>query len=101
MESLQGPKEHWQHKQRKSYTSYERLLKLLSFPPISVLCKLFDTIVLAVLCYGAEVWRMIKSDEIAKIQFQFYKFILQVPTSAPTIALMAELDDSPYYHTSS
>ena len=28
MESLQGPKEHWRCKQNKSYTSYERLLKL-------------------------------------------------------------------------
>jgi len=93
MESLQGPKEHWQHKQRKSYTSYERLLKLLSFQPISVMCELFNTIVLPVLCYGAEIWGMIKSEEIEKIQFQFCKFILQVPTRAP--ALTAELGRFP------
>ena len=33
IESLQGPKEHWQCKQRKSYTSYERLL-IFKFPPV-------------------------------------------------------------------
>jgi len=39
-------------------------------------------------CYGAEVWGMVKSEEIEKVQFQF---ILQVPTRAPTAAVMAEL----------
>jgi len=55
------------------------------------MCKLFDTIVLPVLYYGAEVWGMVKSEEIEKIQFQFCKFILQVPTRAPTAAVMAGL----------
>ena len=35
MESLQGPKEHWQCKQSKSYTSYERLLKLSTSHAVS------------------------------------------------------------------
>ena len=71
------------------------------------MCKLFDTIVLPVLFYGAEVWGMVKSEEIEKVQFQF---ILQVPTKAPTAAVMAELGQFPlllhtqlkatkYYHT--
>ena len=47
-----------------------------------------DSKVLPVLCYGAEVWGMVKSEEIEKVQFQF---ILQVPTRAPTAAVMAEL----------
>jgi len=41
--------------------------------------------------HGAEVWRMVKSEEIEKIQFQFCKFILQVPIRTPTAAVMAEL----------
>jgi len=57
------------------------------------MCKLFDTIVLPVLCYGAEVRGMVKSEEIEKIQFQFCKCILQVPIRAPTAAVMAELPD--------
>ena len=66
--------------------------KSLSFhQSCSVMCKLFDTIVLPVLCYGAEVWGMVKSDEIEKIQFQFCKYIQQVPIRAPNAAVMAEL----------
>ena len=68
-----------------------KIAKTSIFPPLSVMCKLFDTIVLPVLYYGAEVWGMVKSEEIEKIQFQFCKFILQVPTRAPTAAVMAGL----------
>ena len=68
-----------------------KIAKTLSFPPVSVVCQLFDTIVLPVLCYGAEVWGLVKSEEIERVQFQFCKFILQVSTRAPTAAVMAEL----------
>jgi len=68
-----------------------KIAKTSIFPPLSVLCKLFDTIVLPVLCYGAEVWGMVKPEEIEKIQLQFCKFIFQVPTRAPTAAVMAGL----------
>ena len=66
-----------------------KIAKTLIFPTLSVMCKLFDTIVLPVLYYGAEVWGMVKPEEIEKIQFQICKFILQVPTRTPTAAVMA------------
>jgi len=91
MEGLQETKKHWQRKQRKVLYILRKIAKTLSFPPLSVMCKLFDTIVLPVLYYGAEVWGMVKSEEIEKIQFQFCKFILQVPTRAPTAAVMEGL----------
>ena len=54
MESLQCPKEHWQLKQRKSYTSYKRFLKLEVFHQ-SVSCgnSLIHSIACSVLwCWG-------------------------------------------------
>jgi len=54
MESLQGPKEHWQLKQRKSCTSYKRFLKLEVFHQ-SVSCAnyLIHSIACSVLwCWG-------------------------------------------------
>ena len=59
--------------------------------------KLFHTtcIVLLVVCNGAEVWGMVKSEEIEKIQFQFCKNMLQVPIRVPTTAVMAELGRFP------
>ena len=87
MEGLEEPRSSG----NASKESPKHPMKDLSFPPVIVMCKLFDTIVLPVLCYDAEVWGMVKSEEIEKIQFQFCKFILQVPTRAPTAAVMAEL----------
>ena len=51
------------------------------------MCKLFDSKVLPVLCYGAEVWGMVKSEEIEKV------YIVPICTTieAPTAAVMAEL----------
>ena len=72
-----------------------RIVNTLRYPPISVMCKLFDTLVMPVLCYGAEVWGMARSEEIEKIQYQFCKFVLQMPTRAPNAAVSAELGRLP------
>ena len=96
MESLQGPKEHWQCKQRKSNTPYERHCQNFNFSTSQ--CHV-DSIALPVLCWYGE-WPNLRnlrnpvpiyttrSEEFEKVQFQF---ILQVPTRAPTVAVMAEL----------
>jgi len=72
-----------------------KIAKALSFTTV-MQCHVqtIYSIVLPVLCYGAEVWGTVKFEEIEKVQFQFCKFILQVPTTASTTAVMAELGRS-------
>ena len=65
--------------------------------PINIMFNLFDSYVLSVLNYGAEVWGFLNSDNIEKVQKKFCKWILNVKQSTNTLALYGELGRFPLY----
>ncbi len=46
--------------------------------PIDLQMKLFDSLVIPILTYGAEVWGLEKTDLMDELELQFYKLILNV-----------------------
>jgi hypothetical protein len=65
--------------------------------PINILFNLFDSYVLSVLNYGAEVWGCINSEVIERVHKKFCKWILNVKQSTHTLALYSELGRFPLY----
>jgi len=40
--------------------------------------KLFDSMIVPILTYGSEIWGFKETEEIERIQIQFYKYFLGV-----------------------
>ena len=80
---------------RKALYALFKAAKSLSFPPTRVMCKLFDSLVMPVLTYSAEVWGIAKCEEVERVQYQFCKYVLQLPSKASNAATLAELGRYP------
>lgn len=52
--------------------------------------KLFDSLVLSVFLYNAQIWSMRYEDEIESVQIQFFKTILLLPRCTPGYAVRLE-----------
>ena len=48
-------KHHLSNQVKKELFSLKRAIKNLQFPPVSVSLKLFDAMVIPILCYGCEI----------------------------------------------
>ena len=63
--------------------------------PIDVVIDLFDNTVLPVLTYGCEVWGFHSLDLIGKLQLKFYKNVLKLKASTPTLMVLGEVGKYP------
>ena len=57
--------------------------------------KLFESIVVPILCYGCEVWGFDNVNDIEKIQIRFYKNILGLNRNTSNISVFGELGRYP------
>ena len=62
-------------------------------------CKLFDTLVKPILCYGCEVWSIVASksdlDKLERIQIGFLKRLLEVQIQTTNLHVLAEVGRYP------
>ena len=76
---------------RKAHYALFKAAKSSSFPPTRVMCKLFDSLVMPVLTYSAKVWGIAKCEEVERVQYQFCKYVLQLPSKESNAATLTEL----------
>ena len=57
--------------------------------------KLFESIVVPILCYGCEVWGFDNVNDIEKIQIRFYKNLLELNRNTSNISVFGELGRYP------
>ena len=57
--------------------------------------KLFESIVVPILCYGCEVWGFDNINDIEKIQIRFYKNLLGLNRNTSNISVFGELGRYP------
>ena len=57
----------------------------------NVLLKIFDTKILSILTYGAEIWISHKGNDIENVQHSFCKYILCISKQSPNIFALGEL----------
>ena len=67
----------------------------LGYPDPSVMCHLFNSLVLPVLEYGGVIWGNRIFTVIERVHLRFCKFVLGVPTSACNLACYGELGRYP------
>ena len=68
-------------------------LKKFETLSVNVLLKIFDTKVLPILTYGAEIWISHKGNDIENVQHSFCKYILRISKQSPNILPWVNLVD--------
>jgi len=76
---------------KKDYKDY---LQSLKHPLITIALKLFDVMILPLLCYGRELWGQALNPELEAIEIHF---LLNLPQSATNMAVRGELGQLPLH----
>ena len=63
--------------------------------PIDLTIDLFDRTVLPILTYGCEIWGFEMNDIITRLQLRFYKMMLKVRQSTPSLMVFGETGKFP------
>jgi hypothetical protein len=63
--------------------------------PVDLIIDLIDKTVLPVLTFGCEIWGSEMSDIVLKLQLRFYKFILKLRLSTPSMMVFGETGKYP------
>ena len=63
--------------------------------PIEIQIELFDKMIVPILLYGAEIWCPDMCDLATKLQLKFYKMILGLSKTTPSIMVFGELGQYP------
>jgi hypothetical protein len=63
--------------------------------PVDLVIDLFDKTVLPILTYGCELWGFEMNDIITRLQLKFYKFVLKLRLSTPTLMVFGETGKYP------
>jgi hypothetical protein len=91
----------WHVAQRDLYNRASRAMFLLMkkckdyMLPVDLVIDLFDKTVLPVLTYGCEIWGFEINDIILKLQLRFYKFVLKLRLSTPSMMVFGEIGKFP------
>jgi hypothetical protein len=65
--------------------------------PVDVQLELFEKLITPILLYSSEVWGFNVASSIEKVQTDFCKYILGVPSHTPNIAVLGETGRLPMY----
>ena len=91
-------REHLYRQSEKAMYSILRKSRNLKLP-VDLQLKLFDSLVLPILLYGAEIWGFENSIKFEKLHTKFCKIILHVSGSSSNIMVLGELGRFPIeYH---
>ena len=74
----------------KSLYSIQSVIRKLGGFSVANAFKLFDSIVVPVVCYGSEVWGFELSECIERVQLKFCRFLLGVNSNASNQAVLGE-----------
>jgi hypothetical protein len=81
----------------KALFAIKRLYKKCNGLSINVCFKLFDSMILPILCYGSEIWGYKKYDVIENVQLKFCKFLLGVNSNTTSSAVLGECGRNPLF----
>ena len=80
---------------QKAMFSLFKKIRHLQFPKPSLLCHLFNSLILPIANYGCEVWGHVKAEDLEVVHRKFCKFALRVPNTATNLAVYGELGRVP------
>lgn len=65
--------------------------------PVDLLFDIFDTMIMPILLYSSEIWGFDVAKHVEKVQTDFCKFVLKVPTQTSNLAVLGETGRYPMY----
>lgn len=83
----------------KAVFSLKSNLNKFGYLSANLLLKIFDTKILPILTYAAEIWYSHESLDVEKIHHDFCKYILRIPKRSPNIFARGELGRHTIYMT--
>lgn len=78
---------------RAMFSLLQKASKLML--PIDIVLDLFDKTVIPVLLYGCEIWGYNTLELVNKLQIKFYKFLLKLRDSTPSVMVFGETGKLP------
>ena len=69
----------------------------LHHPPIPIILQLYESTLKPIMFYGCEIWGFTENTDLEKVELQFLKVILHLPTLAPNMAVRGELGQLPIH----
>ena len=89
--------QHLSNQVKKALFSLKAAIQNLQFPLVSVSLKLFDVIIIAILCYGCEIWDFSEKSDLEVVEMNFLKYVLHLPLNASNIAVRGEVGQLPLH----
>lgn len=65
--------------------------------PVDLLFDIFDSMIAPILLYSSEIWSSEVAKHVEKVQTDFCKFVLKVPTQTSNLAVLGETGRYPMY----
>ena len=81
----------------RAATNIRKLYNECGYIPPSILFKLFDQVILPILCYGSEVWGYKRCERIERVHMKFCKWVLGVSHTTSNMAVLSECGRYPLY----
>ena len=79
---------------KKALFSLKAAIQNLQFPPVSASLKLFDAMIIPILCYGCEIWGVSERSDLEVVEMYFLTYVLHLPLIASNILLCVEKLDN-------
>ena len=65
--------------------------------PVDIILDLFDKTIAPILTYGCEIWGFDQLDMLQKLQLKFYKIVLKLRMSTPSVMVFGETGHYPLW----
>ena len=82
---------------KKALFSLKSALSKLHYLPVTVALKLYDVMIVPILCYGCELWGFHEDKDLERVEDHYLKFVLYLPPNATITAIRGELGQLPIY----
>ena len=80
---------------KKALFPLKAAIKNLQFPPVTVSLKLFDAMIIPILCYGCEICGFSERSDLEVVEMNFLNYVLHLPLIASNNAVRGEVGQLP------
>ena len=82
---------------KRGLFALQSVLAQMKYPPITIAIKLWEALIIPIMCYGSEIWGFRQCNKMELIEKRFMKYILHLPSHASTTAVQGEIGQLPMH----
>ena len=82
---------------KRGLFALQSVLAQMKYPPITIAIKLWEALIIPIMCYGSEIRGFPQCNKMELIEKRFMKYILHLPPHASTTAVRGEIGQLPMH----